>query len=307
MPRAGSHNGVVRHSRFQQFEESLPLAASGACGRWSDVAADPNDAAALAHRAAVLRAAWRPPIRDRVQFLEDRCRGRRVLDVGCVAHDVARMDSPQWLHARLATVAARCIGIDVLADGVEAMRERGFEVVLHDLRDGLGPLSKEAPVDVIVAGELIEHVEAIDMLFRAAREALAPGGELLVTTPNPYAPHRVRAAQLGIVWENADHVLYAFPGGMAELAERHGLLLAEAAVTDERQRLSALQRIKAVRRRLRGQQYAIVGYATRGEPKVRRVGYGRVQGMLHGLWWPGRRFLGETFVYVVRHPDEDGQ
>lgn len=297
----------MRHSRSQEFAIALPLVARTADGRWTEIADDPNFAAALAHRAAVLRAAWRPPVRERVQFLEERCRGRRVLDVGCVAHDVVRMDSPQWLHGRLVSVAERCVGVDVLSDGVAAMRERGFEVVVHDLRNGLGPLADKAPFDVIVAGEVIEHVEAIDMLFRAAREALAPDGELLVTTPNPYAPHRVRAAQLGIVWENADHILYAFPSGIAELAERHGLVLAEACVTDDRQRLRAVERLKALRRRLRGRHYVTVGYATRGEPRVRRVSYGRVRGFLHGLWWPGRRLLGETFIYVVRRSGEECQ
>ena len=209
------------------------------------------------------------------------------------------MDSPLWLHRRLAAAAATCVGVDVVPEGVAAMRERGFHVVLHDLRDGLGPVASEAPFDVIVAGELIEHVEALDMLFRTASNALAPGGVLLVTSPNPYAPNRVRAAQLGIVWENADHVMYAFPSGMAELAERHGLLLAEAAVTDERRRLTPLQRVKSLRRRLRGRHWVTVGYGTIGEPRVRRVGYSGLSGVLHGTWWPRRRFLGETFIYVI--------
>lgn len=299
MSQAG-HNGYVRHSRSQEFHDALQLSTSDGGGRWIDVAPDPNAAVALARRAAVLRAAWRPPIRDRVRFLEERCRDRRVLDVGCVAHDVARMGAPQWLHGRLAAVADRCIGVDVLSEGASAMRERGFEVMLHDLRNGLGPLTPEAPFDVIVAGELIEHVEAIDMLFRAAREALAPGGELVVTTPNPYAPHRVRAAQLGIVWENVDHILYAFPSGMAEMAERHGLVLAEAAVTDDRHRLTSVAWIRRLRRRVQGRQFVSVGYSTVGKPKVRRVSYVGVQRFVRGLWWPRREFVGETFVYVIR-------
>lgn len=290
----------MRHSRSKEFDDALPRVVAGGAGRWRDVASDPNAASALAHRTAVLRAAWRPPIRDRVRFLEERCRDQRVLDVGCVAHDTARMDSPQWLHGRLASAAARCTGVDVLPDGVAAMQERGWDVVMHDLREGLGPLAPKAPFDVIVAGELIEHVEAVDMLFRTAREALAAGGELLVTTPNPYAPHRVRAAQLGIVWENADHILYSFPSGMAELAERHGLVLAEAAVTSDRPRLGLIGQLRAVRRRVRGRHYVSVGYSTIGEPRVRRVAIGPLTRVLYRLSWPRRRFLGETFVYVVR-------
>src|SRR5439155_6187427 len=121
-----------------------------------------------------------------------RCRDRKVLDVGCVAHDVERMSAPTWLHGRIAAVAHRCVGVDVLAPGVEEMRCRGYEVALHDLTTGLGPIAAERPFDVIVAGELIEHVEALDMLFSVAGQALGDAGQLVITTPNPYAPERVR-------------------------------------------------------------------------------------------------------------------
>jgi SAM-dependent methyltransferase len=294
----------MRHSRARAFDEAMGVAAAPpTANRWSDVAHDPNDAAALAARASMLRAAWREPIADRISFLEERCRGRRVLDVGCVAHDVARMDSSEWLHGRLAAAAGRCVGVDVLDDGIEAMARHGYDVVRHDLRDGLGPLADRAPFDVIVAGELIEHVEDMAMLFEIALEALDTGGELIITTPNPYAPHRVRAAQRGIVWENVDHVMYAFPSGIAELAERHGLVLGEARVTEDHTRRSIIANLKAIRRRLRGRQWATVGYATFGRARVRRVRYdGAVARWAKRTLTPWRRFTGETFVYVVRTP-----
>jgi 2-polyprenyl-3-methyl-5-hydroxy-6-metoxy-1,4-benzoquinol methylase len=293
----------MRHSRSARFDTALrSLDAGRAPRRWTDVADDPNDAAALGWRAEVLRAAWRPAIPDRVTFLEERCRGRRVLDVGCVAHDVARMRSDAWLHGRLAAVASSCLGVDVLPDGVQAMRDRGYDALVHDLGTGLGPVASHGPFDVVVAGELIEHVESIGMLFDVARQALAPGGELVLTTPNPYAPHRVRAAQLGIVWENVDHIVYAFPSGIAELAERHGLELAQAMTTQRARQTSWVGKAKAVRARLRGQQWTTVGFATLGQRRVQRVGYGPAGGLFHGLTWPGRQFTGETFVYVIRAP-----
>lgn len=295
----------MRHSRSESFDHALADSAvpPTSIGRWHDVAGDPNDPAALARRAAVLRAAWRNPIDDRLAFLEDRCRNRKVLDIGCVAHGIERERSPNWLHGRLASVAGECIGVDVLSDEVAALNQMGYRVVEHDLTNGLGPLVDEAPLDVIVAGELIEHVPSLDMLFAIAGEALAPNGELIITTPNPYAPHRVRAGQLGIVWENVDHILYAFPSGIAELAERHGLILSEAATTIERARHTSLKdRLKAVRRRLRGRQFVSVGYSTFGAPRVAQVGYGNTSKNFRNRWWPRRQFLGETFVYVVRRP-----
>jgi 2-polyprenyl-3-methyl-5-hydroxy-6-metoxy-1,4-benzoquinol methylase len=293
----------MRHSRAQAFQEALVQRVPPGTVRWTDVADDPNDPAALAHRAARLRAAWRGPIADRIAFLEERCRHRRVLDIGCVAHDVARMDSPEWLHGRLARVASHCVGVDVLEDGVREMQARGFTVLAHDLATGLGPVAEYAPFDVIVAGELIEHVEHIGVLFELARTALRTDGQLVVTTPNPYAPHRVRAAQLGVVWENVDHILYAFPSGVAELAERYGLMLAEAATVDNRIAVRGLKaRLRTWKRRALGRQWRNVGFASLGPPRSVSVGPDQLQRNVWRVLGRRRRFLGETFVYVIRHP-----
>jgi 2-polyprenyl-3-methyl-5-hydroxy-6-metoxy-1,4-benzoquinol methylase len=292
----------VRHGRAAIFAQAVARAREHAGGtrRWTEVAHDPNDPAAVAVRAEVLRAAWRPPVRDRTAMLEARVAGKRVLDVGCVAHDAARMQSPQWLHGRLAAASAECIGVDILDDGIAAMRRLGYDAVAHDLSTGLGPLRSRGPFDVVVAGELIEHVEVLSMLFRTAAEALAPDGEMIVSTPNPYAPHRVRAAQLGIVWENVDHVLYAFPSGMAELCERHGLVLAEAMVTARPPAPPLADLPKRLSRRMQGRQWATVGVATIGPRAVRRVEFGPIGRAARGLSWPKRQFTGETFIYVIR-------
>lgn len=280
----------------QVLAESSPVP-----GRWSDVAADPNDVRALAGRARTLRAAWREPIADRAQFIVERCRGKRVLDVGCVAHDVKRMESPEWLHGRVAAAASSCVGVDVLPEGVAHMVEAGFDVVTHDLTRGPGPLADVAPFDVIVAGELIEHVPALDMLFTAARDLLGSGGELVITTPNPWAPHRVAAGQRGDCWENADHILFAFPSGIAELAERHGLILSEATTTrPESRSRRPLELAREARRRLRGTAWLRLGIATRGPERAVRIEAGPSLPARRGP--RGAVFVGETFVYVVRRP-----
>lgn len=291
----------LRHSRSDNFERVLEGSDDRLrYGRWTDVADDPNSPTVIVSRADVLRASWRPAIDDRTEFLVDRCRGRRVLDVGCVAHDVERMKSPEWLHQHLAQVAATCLGLDVVESGVAAMNDAGYNVVLHDATQGPGPLSDMEPFDVIVAGELIEHVGSVDMLFELASQLLSTDGALIISTPNPWAPHRVRAGQLGLVWENVDHILYAFPSGIAELAERHGLVLAEASTTQPPRRSIGIETLKHMRRRLRGRQWLTVGISTIGERQQRRVGDHPMSTMLRRVFLPRRQFIGETFVYVVQ-------
>ena len=291
---------MVRHNRSAAFEAARGDASVPA-GSWSEIADDPNDPRAVAHRARTLQAAWRPGIADRVGLLADRCRGKHVLDIGCVAHDEARLAGENWLHSHIARAAKSCVGVDILEAGVAAVNAAGYDAVAHDLTDGLGPLADRGPFEVIVAGELIEHVPDLDMVFRVAAEGLTADGQLILTTPNPYAPQRVRAGQLGIVWENVDHVSYLFPSGVAELAERRGLVLAEAATVDDPARAdgSPLQRLK---RSIRGSHWRNVGYATLDEGRQTTVDAG-VAGRLLRRWArPRRRFLGETFVYVVeRH------
>ncbi|HEV3362914.1 MAG TPA: methyltransferase domain-containing protein [Acidimicrobiia bacterium] len=297
----------MRNSRRTEFR-APPETPPASAGHWSDVASDPNAGIVKVHRARVLRAAWRQPISDRIAFIEAKCRDRRVLDIGCVAHDVNRMSSPKWLHGRIAAVAQRCVGVDLLASEIEEMRKRGYEVVLHDLTTGFEPIASLGPFDVIVAGELIEHVEDLGMLFRLARSVLSDGGELIITTPNPYAPGRVRAGQLGIVWENVDHIVYAFPSGIAELCERHGLALAEAAVTGDgfkpwarpgHGKFGVVRLYRIIRRRLGSKKWLLAGYATTGVADHVRVEHLPPQETFRRWFRRGRPFLGETFIYVV--------
>jgi SAM-dependent methyltransferase len=268
---------------------------------WSDVHDDPNHELVIADRAAVLARAWRPEISDRTAFIRKRIAGKRVLDVGCVAHDEARMQSSRWLHRHIAEFASECVGVDVLKEGVDAMNLAGFDAVCHNLSDGLGPLYDRGLFDAIVAGELIEHVGDIDMLFATASDALTAEGELILTTPNPYAPHRVRAGQRGVVWENVDHILYAFPSGIAELASRHGLVLAEAATTSPS--ASSLEGpITWLKRTLRGSRWHRRGFDTlHGNERVVMDRFDRLRTAGH-RWSAEPRFIGETFVYVVTRP-----
>jgi len=195
---------------------------------WSDVSADPNSPEALAHRRELLGAAWRPPVTDRADFLVARARGKRVLDVGCVDHSYSSSARTGWLHRAVAGAAADCLGVDVLAEDVEQMRREGYDVMAGDITAPSDDLRARGPFDLVIAGEIIEHLGCPQQLLAATVDLLAPDGELVVTTPNPYAPQPVRNGRRRYASENVDHTCFLFPSGMAEMADRTGLRLVEA-------------------------------------------------------------------------------
>lgn len=92
------------------------------------------------------------------------------------------MNNPHWLHARLRAVASSCLGVDFLADDVAELNKRGFEMVN-------GNVLRDAPpgqYDVVVAGDLIEHLESPGIFLEYVAGALRPEGIAIITTPNAY-------------------------------------------------------------------------------------------------------------------------
>src|SRR3972149_3893096 len=130
-----------------------------------------------------------------------------------------RAGGGQSLHRHLARAAAESPGVDVLQDGIEALRRAGFNVRVCDITREL----IDGAFDVIVAGEIIEHLGHTEALFQLARRNLAPSGRLVVTTPNSYYLGRIRDALMGRSRDNADHVSLWWSSGIAEMAERNGL------------------------------------------------------------------------------------
>ena len=281
--------------------------------RWRDVSDDPNSAESLAVRRQQMDGIWSTESRTRFEFIVDHCRGVKVLDLGCVDHRITTLEDARWLHQAVRKVAAECVGADYDSVGIEQMTAAGLDAVCVDITAGLGPLASRAPFDVVVAGELIEHLACPQALLSFAREALRPGGKLIISTPNPYAPGRVRGGRRHLAFENVDHVVYIFPAGLIEMADRTGLVLRTATTLGYDNAHSAIKRsfeeyARGIKRRLRGEPPTYTS---------KRQTTGRLRLPLHPNYvTPGESirlllsplqragaFLGETAIYVLEKPD----
>jgi len=188
---------------------------------WHDLTPDPNSREALDYRRRQLEAAQRPPITDKLARIVQLATGKRVLDVGCVDHFLPNDDSPTWQHGRVRAVAESVLGLDILAADVAKLSDRGFNVLVCDITRERPPGSYE----LVVCGDVIEHVGDPGRLIANTAACLEPGGRLVLATPNPYYLHRAYRSLRGRATDSVDHVTLLYPAGMAELADRSGLVL----------------------------------------------------------------------------------
>jgi cyclopropane fatty-acyl-phospholipid synthase-like methyltransferase len=190
---------------------------------WQEISNDPNSLKLIDLRKGAVKAALKPPVTDRLAYLTSLASGKEVLDIGVVDHMVTQHHSPDWLQGALKKAASKILGVDILAEAVNSLKAEGYNVILHDIT--VSPLSEK--FDLIVAGEVIEHLGNPGAFFSSAAKMLKPGGSLVLTTPNPYYVARVRDnLRYGFGSDSVDHVIFPFPFGVAELCERAGLRLA---------------------------------------------------------------------------------
>jgi SAM-dependent methyltransferase len=98
--------------------------------------------------------------------------GLRWLDIGCGRGDALRKVKERWAPTQLSGIDA----IDWLADDLRG--EVAFAELPAERADEL------PPADRVLLIEVIEHLEAPWSALRAAARLVAPGGRIVVSTPN---------------------------------------------------------------------------------------------------------------------------
>jgi SAM-dependent methyltransferase len=152
---------------------------------------------------------------DRRQWLEDLC----ARAAGPVAH-LGCADSPYTadllaagilLHERLVRVAA-VTGFDVDAAGLELLRARmpGERFVLADITAAV-PEEDRHRYELVIAGEVLEHVPDADAFLAGCARLLTPSGRLCVTVPNACSPKIGLRSLAGRESVHPDHRVYYGP------------------------------------------------------------------------------------------------
>lgn len=150
----------------------------------------------------------RRPI-DRLVYIADACAGRLVLDVGCYDETaLEKRGTGHWLHGRILEQARRVIGIDISEKiPAEGVVSGANGIILR--RDAACLDLSGIPVDeieVLVAGEFLEHIENPLEFLRAVKRQL-DGRELLLSTPNGVCFANTLMGSIGREVQHPDHLL----------------------------------------------------------------------------------------------------
>lgn len=159
--------------------------------------------------------------------------GERVLDLGCGAGEFS-----EALHRS----GCAPVAVDVAEEPLRRARLRVSGLEARLWRDGAALPLGDASVDVVWAGEVIEHVPDLHPWLNEVRRVLRPGGLLVTTTPHVSRLRLLNRRSFEEMFDPLnDHVQYFVPRTMrgllvtfgfdvesVRLAARRSLILASA-------------------------------------------------------------------------------
>jgi SAM-dependent methyltransferase len=166
------------------------------------------------------------PFEDKANWILRLVKSRSVLDLGCIGHSMERVDQEgdRWLHNRICQDASDVVGLDVLEPEAKVLETRGFDIRVANAED----FQLDRFFDVIVCGDLIEHVSNHAGLLDCIHRHLNLEGIAVVTTPNPLAVARIANIICdGSTPINLEHTCWICPQTMLQLADRCGFEICE--------------------------------------------------------------------------------
>jgi 2-polyprenyl-3-methyl-5-hydroxy-6-metoxy-1,4-benzoquinol methylase len=171
------------------------------------------------------------PVSDRAAFIANMCRDRCVMHLGCAAWPLT---DQQWrdgmlLHVPVSKAARRAYGIDLSEEGLVFLRDRGFKDLIRWDVEKLDELRVDDLVEIIVAGEIMEHLSNPGLFLRGiSRFMRRHKSRLIISVPNAFSyRHFIPVLLSKTEFVMPDHTAYYSFSTLRELLQRHDLQIIE--------------------------------------------------------------------------------
>jgi len=169
------------------------------------------------------------PLVDRFSIIENLCKGKDIIHLGCVDHlpliDRKIRDNV-WLHARLCVCAHRCLGIDINSEGVEHLVTKlGYpDTICADItRDGIADVIGNQ-WDYLIMGEILEHVDNLGAFLTAIHEKYSKNiCRMIITVPNAFSWQNITHTFSHEECINTDHRYWFTPYTLGKIVTRAGM------------------------------------------------------------------------------------
>ena len=167
---------------------------------------------------------------QRVDFIKGMCAGKKVLHLGCTNYPYTQdaIKNNMLLHLQLAESTNSLVGFDFDQAGLDILKEAGVDSLYRADLENLDDVPMDETFDVIIGGEMIEHLSNPGRFLNGIQRFMNPNTQLVLTTVNAYCAFRFLIYGLrgkGGANEpvHPDHVAYYSYSTLKLLIERAGL------------------------------------------------------------------------------------
>lgn len=176
----------------------------------------------------------------RHEYVVDKCQGKSVLHLGAVDYYNGEVCG---LHKALMKVSRCLVGLDIDNSGIEKALSEGIQNIIYGDLERLDEVNTASKFDIIVAGEIIEHLPNPGLFLSGVKRFFGPHTQMLVTTPNAFSFHRFLIALGGFEYVHPDHLCYYSYTTLRHLLRNYGFVVEEEFAYLLDGRLSGLRKL----------------------------------------------------------------
>src|SRR6186997_4676 len=129
---------------------------------------------------------------QRVDLIMEMCAGKKVLHLGCANYPYTQnsIDNEMLLHYDLEKSAGELYGFDFDQPGLDILAANGTGNLYRADLEKLDEVAMSETFDVIVAGEMIEHLNNPGLFLTGIQRFMNAETRLVLTTINAYCGMR---------------------------------------------------------------------------------------------------------------------